>query len=135
MNRLQTITQHAFKLPSMASENERHIGYAIRRHELADGHRKALPMSPSRVKVEGELVLQQAERALLAFMSTCEDGTTTQRTATKELAGSYTPASVQSALRILWNKRLIEKHVSSIRNRNWYQVTPKGYKLCKVGAQ
>ena len=125
--KLDIITDNAFALPSMATANEGHIARVIRRHELADGHRRLLPSSPDRSELERQSVQRVAEAAVLKFLRTCPDGISTQRAMQDALIGIIRPASVQNALRNLNGAAgFIRKHVSSTGNRNWYELTDKG---------
>lgn len=129
MNALQTITANAFRLPSMATANEDHIARAIRGHEIADGHRKFLPSAPDKAEIKRDAVLRDAERSVLAYMLTCEDYTTTQRTLTQAMCKTLGPSAVQNAIRNMWGKQLIAKHSTSTGNRNWYQLTAEALEL------
>ncbi len=125
--RLQTITANAFRLTSMATANEAHIGRAIRRHELADDHRPRMPKTPDRTEVEREGLQRVSDAAVLEFLRTCPDGVSTMRAIQDGLTGVVRPASVQNALRNMNGAAgFIRKHVSSTGNRNWYELTDKG---------
>ena len=99
MTRLQTITGNAFKLTSMATANEAHIGRVIRRHELADEHRPRMPKTPDRSDVEREGLQRVSDAAVLQFLRTCPNGVSTMREIQDGLAGVVRTAAVQNALR------------------------------------
>jgi len=129
MTRLQTLTANAFKLPSLATSNEAHIGRIIRRSEIAAGHRRKFPTSPDRAGIERDAASRVSESAVIGFLRNCHEHTSTQRVMQDGLAGVVTPAGVQNAIRNLWSAQLVKKHVSSTGNRNWYQLTDKGLSL------
>ena len=126
--RLQTITDNAFKLTSMATANEAHIGRAIRRHELADEHRPRMPKTPDRTEVERQGLQRVADVEVLKFLRACPKGVSTMRLIQDGLVGTVRPASVQNALRNQMSVGAIRKHSSSTGNRNWYELVNKGRK-------
>mgnify|MGYP003647561049 FL=1 len=126
--RLQTITDNAFKLTSMATANEAHIGRAIRRHELADEHRPRMPKTPDRTEVERQGLQRVADVEVLKFLRACPKGVSTMRLIQDGLVGTVRPASVQNALRNQMSVGVIRKHSSSTGNRNWYELVNKGRK-------
>jgi hypothetical protein len=128
MTRLQTITDNAFKLTSMATANEAHIGRVIRRHELADEHRPRMPKTPDRTEVERQGLQRVADVEVLKFLRACPKGVSTMRLIQDGLVGTVRPASVQNALRNQMAAGVIRKHSSSTGNRNWYEMVNKGRK-------
>tara|TARA_R110000822_G_scaffold63389_5_gene155758 strand:- start:97 stop:489 length:393 start_codon:yes stop_codon:yes gene_type:complete len=126
--RLQTITDNAFKLTSMATQNEAHIGRVIRRHELAHDHRPRMPKTPDRTEVERQGLQRVADVEVLKFLRACPKGVSTMRLIQDGLVGTVRPASVQNALRNQMSVGVIRKHSSSTGNRNWYELVNKGRK-------
>jgi len=126
MNRLQTITQHAFKLPSMAAENEDYIGWEMRKHELANGHRRAHPLTlPPRRPVLRDLQ-QSAQNAVLDLLANPPAGTPSRRFIISALKGVAGSTCVTNACRNLCQYGLIRKADTSMKNMNVYEITPLG---------
>lgn len=126
MNRLQTITQHAFKLPSMAAENEDYIGWEMRKHELANGHRRAHPLTaPPRRPVLRDLQ-REAQDAVLDLLANPPAGTPSRRFIISALKGVAGSTCVTNACRNLCAHGLIRKADTSMKNLNVYEITQKG---------
>lgn len=126
MNTLQTITQHAFKLPSMAAENEEHIGWEMRKHELANGHRRAHPTTPLLRKIALSDLQQSARDAVLDLLANPPAGTPSQHFIVSALKGVAGINCVTNACRSLCTQGLIRKTDASMRNLNIYEITPMG---------
>ena len=126
MNTLQTITQHAFKLPSMAAENEEHIGWEMRKHELAHGHRRAHPATPPPRKIALPDLQQSAQNAVLDLLANPPAGTPSRRFIISALKGVAGSTCVTNACRNLCSHGLIRKADTSMKNLNVYEITPKG---------
>lgn len=126
MNTLQTITRHAFKLPSMAAKNEEHIGREMRRHELANGHRCAYPTTPMLRKIALSDLQQSARNAVLDLLADPPAGTPSQHFIVSALRGVAGINCVTNACRSLCTQGLIRKTDASMRNLNIYEITPMG---------
>jgi len=126
MNRLQTITHHAFKLPSMAAENEEHIGWEMRKHELANGHRRVHPATPPPRRPVLHDLQQSAQNAVLDLLANPLAGTPSRRFIISALKGVAGSTCVVNACRNLCSHGLIRKADRSMKNLNVYEITPLG---------
>ena len=125
-SKLQAITQHAFKLPSMASANEDHIARVMRKHELANGHRRVHPAAPPPRRPVLHDLQQSAQDAVLDLLANPPAGTPSRRFIIGALKGVAGSTCVVNACRNLCSHGLIRKSDTSMKNLNIYEITAMG---------